>query len=222
MVDIPSLIDKQDNFEIIRDQIAAILLSNTTNQQALAVTDGKDPALWAFDVYTERANPWEKYLNQTDNLDPIVNVWFESSSFIEGSSNIQERQLSETTYHIDMYGAGVGQDVAAGGHRVGDKEAALNCQRVARLVRNILMSPYNCYLGAQGLVWQRWPQAITSFQPTLDNVTHTAVTAIRFALRVRFNELSPEVEAETLDLLAFTLNRKEDGSVYFEADYDYT
>ena len=55
---LPSLIDKQDSFEIVRDQIAGILYENQLAQQALAVTAGKDPALWELRVFTEATNPW--------------------------------------------------------------------------------------------------------------------------------------------------------------------
>lgn len=43
-----ALIDKQDSVEIIRDQIAAILVQEIANQQALAIADSKDPALWTL------------------------------------------------------------------------------------------------------------------------------------------------------------------------------
>ena len=64
---IAELIDKQDNSEIVRDQIAAILATEVANQQALATADGKDPADYKLRIYTERSNPWEAFLNdQTD------------------------------------------------------------------------------------------------------------------------------------------------------------
>ena len=219
---LPELIDKQDNYEIIRDQIAAILLVNTTEQQNLATAEAKDPALWAFEVYTERYRPWEKWLNQEADQTPIVNVWFENSTFIESASNISERQKCEGIYNIDIYAPGYAQDEVGAGHKAADEQAALNSQRIMRLVRNILMAAENTYLQARGLVWQRWPQSITSFQPNIDSVTTFALVGMRLAFRVGFNELSPQVPLETLELLAFQLLRDGDGLVYFDAEYDYT
>ena len=58
------LIDKQDSFEIVRDQIAAILKTEITSQIALATTAGKpNPDDWKLRIFSERANPWEQFLN---------------------------------------------------------------------------------------------------------------------------------------------------------------
>ena len=78
------------------------------------------------------------------------------------------------------------------------------------------------YLGLQGLVWQRWPQSITVFQPQLDGRQMQQIVGARLALRVVFNEFSPQVEAETLELLSVDVIRAEDGEIVLEADYDYT
>ena len=59
---ISELIDKQDNFEIVRDQIAAILVNEVASQMALATAEAKDPEDWNLQIFTERSNPWEKWL----------------------------------------------------------------------------------------------------------------------------------------------------------------
>lgn len=219
---LPSLIDKQDNFEIIGDQIAAILVAEQANQQALATVAAKDPTLWALNVYRERSDAWEQYLNDSPDETPIINIWWDNTNFDESQSNISERQKSVTTYNIDMYAYGKNQADGVGGHKAADKTAALNLQRVVRLVRNILMASENTYLQAQGLVWQRWPQSITSFQSTQGEQPVQRVQAARMPFRVGFNEFSPQYEPTTLDLLTVNVLRAEDGSIYLEADYDYT
>ena len=108
------------------------------------------------------------------------------------------------------------------GHVPGDKEAAFEVQRALRLVRNILMAAEYTYLSLRGLVWQRWPQAVTVFQPQIDARQIQQIVGARLAFRVVFNEFSPQVEAETLELLSVDVIRAEDGEIYFEADYDYT
>ena len=219
---IAELIDKQDNSEIVRDQIAAILATEVANQQALATADGKDPADYKLRIYIERSNPWEAFLNDQTDRSPIVNVWFDSSNFDKGASNIVERQKTEATFNIDCIGFGMSEDVPGGGHKAGDKEAALEVQRAIRLVRNILMAAEYTYLGMQGVVWQRWPQSITSFQPQIDGRQIQQIVGARLAFNVVFNEFSPQVPAVTLELVSAEVSRSEDGEVIVNADYDYT
>lgn len=218
---IANLIDKQDTFEIIRDQIAAILATESASQQALATAAAKDPALWALKVYTERSNPWEQYLNENPDETPIVNVWYEDSNFDAGASNIVERQKTTATFNIDCYGYGVSSDDGASGHIPGDREAAFVVQRAIRLVRNILMSAEYTYLGLRGTVWQRWARGVQVFQPQLENNTSNQIVAARVSFQVVFNEFSPQYDLETLELISATVLRAEDGEIVIEADYQY-
>lgn len=219
-----SLIDKQDNFEIIRDEIAAILVTEIASQQALATAAAKDPNDWKLRIFTERSNPWEQYLNEsgaaTDDLSPIVNVWYDNSNFDPSGSNIVERQKTEAIFNIDCYGHAISEDDGAG-HKPGDREAAFEVQKALRLVRNILMAAEYTYLGLRGLVWQRWPQSITVFQPEINGRQIQQIVGARLAFRVVFNEFSPQVVAETLELLSVDVKRVEDGEIVLEADYAY-
>ena len=218
---IAELIDKVDNFELVRDQIAAILVSEIANQQTLAADAGLPPESWKLRVFTERSNPWEQFLDDADTS-PLVNVWYDSSTFPQGKSNAIERQASETTYNIDCYGYGRSKDLPTGGHTPGDQDAAIEVQKAVRLVRNILMAAEYTYLGMRGLVWQRWPQSATVFQPQQDGHQAQQIVGARIALRVIFNEFSPQVEPVTLEFLSIDVIRKEDGEIVLEADYDYT
>lgn len=220
---IETLIDKQDNAEIIRDQVAAILAAESVAQVALAVAEGKpDPDLWKLRVYQERANVWENLPDETGDASPLVNVWWDNSTFDAGASNIVERQKSSATINIDCYGYGQSADNPAGGHVAGDRQAAEAAQRAVRLARNILMAAEYTYLGLRGVVWRRWTNSITMFQPQQDNQTTDHIVAARIAFRVEFNEFSPQHVLETLDLLTIDVQRAEDGQVIVEADYDYT
>ncbi len=219
---ITTLIDKQDNFEVIRDQIAAILVLEVASQMALATTAGKDPDLWKLRVFKERSNPWEQYRDENSDRSPIVNVWYDNSNFDLSGSNILERQKTEAIFNIDCYGFGLARDDGNGGHIPGDKDAALTVQRAIRLVRNIMMAATYTYLGLRGLVWQRWPQSISVFQPELDNRSAVQIVGARIALRVIFNEFSPQVELETLEFLSIDVLNAEDGEILLETDYDYT
>ena len=219
---ISTLIDKQDNFEVVRDQIAAILTTEVSSQMALATTAGKDPDDWKLRVFSERSNPWEQFLDEQTDRSPIVNIWYDNSNFPPGKSNISERQASETVYNIDCYGYGLSRDDGGAGHVPGDRDASFEVQKALRLIRNILMAAEYTYLGLQGLVWQRWPQSITTFQPQLDARSLQQIVGARLALRVTFNEFSPQVTPVTLELLSVDVLRTEDGEIVLEADYDYT
>lgn len=220
------LIDKFDSFELVRDQIAAILVTETANQMTLAAAASEDPELWRLQVFVERSNNWEQWLDPQDEVAPddapIVNVWYDSSSFDGAASSVMERQKTTGIFNIDIYGLGVARDVPAGGHEPGDLQAILNCQRATRLVRNILMAAENTYLQARGLVWSRWPQSVNAFQPQLDGRSVQQVAGYRMALRVVFNEYSPQIAAEVLELLTVRVKRVEDGQIVINADYDYT
>lgn len=223
---IAGLIDKKDNFEIIRDQIAAILAAETANQQALAVTAGKDPDLWKLRIFSERSNPWEQFQGREDGEEtdgsPIVNVWYDNSSFDPGASTVVERQKTEAYFNIDCYGYGISEDIPGGGHKAGDAEAAFEVQRALRLARNILMAAEYTYLGLRGLVWQRWLQSATIYQPQIDSRTVQQIVASRLSFKVTFNELSPQAEPEALEIISADVLRTEDGQIVLQADYDYT
>lgn len=218
------LIDKQDSFEIIRDQIGAILLTEIASQIALATTAGKDdPDDWKLRIFSERANPWEQFLQDpVVDTSPLVNIWYDNSSFDRKGSNTFERQHAIGIFNIDCYGYGVSKTDGGTGHEPGDKAAALEVQKALRLVRNILMAAEYTYLDLRGLVWQRWPQSITVFQPQLDGQAVQNIVGARLALEVGFNEFSPQVEGDTLEFISIDVFRKEDGELLLEADYDHS
>lgn len=219
---IESLIDKQDSFEVVRDQIAAILVLEIASQMSLATAASKDPNDWKLRIFTERSSPWEQLLNDQDDTSPIVNIWYDNSNFNLSGSNIKDRQKAEATFNIDCYGYGASKDVIAGGHTPGDQEAAFEVHKALRLVRNILMAAEYTYLSLRGLVWQRWPQSVNVFQPQMGEQSIQQIVGARLALRVSFNELSPQVVAQTLEFLSVDVKRTEDGQIVVEADYDYT
>ena len=217
---IESLIDKQDTFEIVRDQIAAILVLESANQQVLATAAGKDPNDWKLRIFLERANPWEQWLNDQNDKSPIVNIWFDTLGFDPKASNVMERQKGDGVFNIDCYGIGISADKPAGGHGPGDEAAAFASQKTYRLVRNILMAAQYTYLGLQGLVGGRWPQKGTAFQPQIDNRAMPQVTGMRLALEASFNEFSPQVVPERLEYIAIDVTDDQE-AVLVKADYEF-
>lgn len=219
---ITQLIDKQDTFEIIRDKIADILVTELDNQQTLATAAGKDPDDWTLRVYTESTNFFEQFLNVTDKVPPVINIWFDNSSFDQSASNTAPRQKSNTVYNIDCYGFGISENVETGGHIPGDAAAAMEAQRAVRLIRNIIMSDTYRYLGSRGVVWGgRSFTALTAFQPQLDANDVQKVHAVRMALSVGFNETTATDAGEILETVSVITRRAEDGEILLETQYNY-
>ena len=223
---IPFLIDKQDNFEIVRDKIATILLEEQANQQVLAAAAvDKDPRLFKLRVFTERTNPWSEWQDAPPNqLDasPVVNITFETTSG-DKSGNVVARQMFDATYNIDCYGYGVSV-ATTDGHVAGDAQAAIVSHRAAKLVRNILMSAFYVKLDLPAAtvgVGLRWVSSITSFTPELDARPVQNVIGTRIAFQVKMNEFAPQVEGQPLEQINVTVFRRdgETGEIFLEAQY---
>jgi len=218
---ISGLIDKQDGFEIIRDKIAAILVTEIANQQVLALADAKDPNLWKIRVYTERCDAWEQWLNDTADKSPICNIWAESASFDGRMGNAVNRQVSDTIYNLDCYA--VGTSTSDGdGHIPGDKSAALNAHRALRLIRNILMADVYTYLDLRGTVGSKWIDSWRVFQPGFDSTPVANIIAVRLSLRVHHIEFTSDQASEILEYISVTTRRAEDGEILVQADYDFS
>lgn len=226
---IQQLIDKRDTFEIVRDKVALILAEESAQQQQLAVTAGKDPALWKLRVFTERTNPWE-FLRSDDgtppaDLTPVVSVWYDSSTLDQKASQTIDRQQMEGTFHLDVYGVGVAKILAGGaGQTLGDELAAKEAQRGARLVRNILMADSYTTLGisrALGLIGQRHVSTIQTFQPEFAGQNAWHVSGLRLALQVKMSEHGPQTPAVILEELS-SIVRGENGEILIDALFEST
>lgn len=218
------LIEKVDNVELVRDEIAAILVVELAQQQALALAAAppRDPQLWNLRVYSERANPLAEFLDAPEALPdarPIVNICLDNENVEGAASNTVERQKITAVFNIDCYGYAIAASDGAG-HIPADEKAALEAQRAARLVRNILMAGAYTYLGHQGLVWKRWIQSMTVLRPPLDVRAVQDICAIRIAFSVEFNEFSPQVQGPPIALIAGEVIRQGTGQVLLRAHYE--
>lgn len=219
---INTLIDKQDNFEVIRDKIALILAEEEVEQKVLAVAASKDPALWAFNVFIERAIPWQLLENIDGKIiseTPLVNVYYDSGNFIKSKSDIVKRQNEDGSFFIDIYAAKNSLN-ESGIITPGDLRTSLEVDRLIKLVRNILMSAFYTYLDLQGIVWQRWIQEIRKFQPAIEDRPAEHVMAARVNLQVSFNEFSPQEAGVDLEEINIELNTDSGGQVIL--NYDLT
>lgn len=224
-----SLIDKVDTAEIVRDEIAAIILLEQAKQQQFAVAASKNPELWALRVFIEASNPWAEWVDAPDagspleDTSPIVNVSFDSETFDLSKSNAVERQHAVGIFHVDCYGYGKSK-AEGSGHVAGDKAAAIEAQRAVRLVRNVLMSSYWTYLGQRGLVARRWIQSIVYPQIEQGGRPVQHVRVGRIALEVGFNEFSPQYEGVPLTLISAEVIRSgsDPEQILLKADFPLT
>ncbi|MCK9556233.1 hypothetical protein M0R36_10545 [bacterium] len=192
------LINKNDGFETVRDAIASILATETAAQQVLAAAAGQDPDDYKFRVFAERAAPWEIF--GSDDVTPIVNVWFDGSNYDPSTSNVSTRQKGTSRFNIDVYSRAVSTETE-GGHSPGDEAAAKAAHNAAKLVRNILMHDKYKYLGLQGTVWRRWLTSLTTFQPGAGTLPVENVVAVRLALEVDHNETIDLEDHEILEIV---------------------
>jgi hypothetical protein len=219
-----ALIDKQDNFEIVRGQLATILAAETAAQQALATTAARDPREWAFRVFIERSDPWSEFQDGDDDaldVTPIVNVVYDSTRFDKSQGNVVQRQRGEMQFHIDCYAYGVAADDGDDGHVAGDHAAALALGRTVRLVRNILMASEYIALGLPAVIGRRWINTVQVFQPPSGQEALQKVLGARITLEVLANEFSPQYEGVPLELVAATV-RRDTGEVLLTAHIDTT
>lgn len=224
-----ALIDKKDNFEIVRDELAAILALETANQQALATAVGKDPDLWKFRVFAERSGVWESLQSQIDGIPvfPVVNIWFSSLDFATDQAGYTLTQVADPgSYNIDIFASALTEKLSGPGQKPGDLQAALDCQRIVRLVRNILFSvPADTtkpgdnypYLNLPGVVMERKIQSIQYFIPDYkEQGVH--IQAARIPLAVKFSEFALEGPDNPFELVQLQTVFNETGEVLYEFD----
>lgn len=211
---ITELIDKEDNSEIIRNRVADILKANVIKQKELAAIAGKDPNKWDFDVYTEAVKPWEVDVDKDGNPNKdlkigVVNVTLDDGNLSQGGSDEIRSQNSKLTINLDCYGFKPATYSTDSGAIVksGDLHSTLEAERIARLVRNIIMSGYYKYLGfektenVEKIVKTRKIISYRKFQPRPESDTFCNVIGIRLVLSVESYETSPQVilvQMETL------------------------
>jgi hypothetical protein len=224
---IATLIEGRDNSEVVRDQVAAILALELAQQQvlALAADPPQDPNLWKVRVFTERSNPWDEFSSLEEPaawVAPLVNVSLDGLNYDPTKSDTVRRTHATATVHVDCYGYGVSRG-DGDGHVAGDQEAALEAQRTVRLVRRILMAAHYVTLGMTGVVWGRFVQSVQFFQPMgLERIPVQNVQAARLTLQVSFNEFSPQVEGQPLELIGLDAQRADNGEILFSVEYAHT
>lgn len=182
------LIDKKDNFELIKYKIASIIKSELENQKKLAREISEDKAKnYDIKVFIDKVNPLSIYSeSQTQNEKgqlPIVNITFDGDDLtLEGSSNIGEQKV-RGTYYIDCYAF---KNKKAG--KEGDEEVSREADRIGTIIRNILMFDNYIVLDMQGIVVRRY---VTKREKMINqNSSAENVSAMRLIFEVEYLEES--------------------------------
>ena len=205
------LIDKKDNFELVRNKIALILFEEKEHQKDLAIDAGKNPKNWDFDVYIERAFPWQLLQDVEGRViqdKALINIYYDSGDFSSSQSTVVNQQKHDVLYYIDCYSSKMSLQEQDGNIISGDKRASLDIDRIIRLVRNILMSSFYTYLDLRLIVWRRWIQNIRKFQPAIEDRPVQNVMAGRITFNVGVSEFSPQYAALELEELHIELSTK--------------
>ncbi|MDD2778238.1 MAG: hypothetical protein PHI16_05070 [Methanocellales archaeon] len=219
-----ALINKQDTCEIVRDQIAAIIAIEMANQFELATAAAEDdediiPADWSASIYIERSHPIP-----IDYL-PAINVSFDNDRFDNKNSNMIDRQRATGIFYIDCYAKKDTTDAMSG-----DELTSRDADRLARLARNIIMSQEYTYLAlgyrelgtGKNLVTRRYIPKREKLRPDMKQEGYENVVVCRLTLEVEYDELSPQVVMNDLELLIFSCKRESSAQIYFTAEYDLT
>lgn len=141
-----TLQSEPDNIEVIREQIAALLVLDLENQYRLA-KEAEDPNKKDYDVsvFVEKDNPIQ-FVEKAENPFPLVNVSLESTEQA-GSTATVNRQSMTATFYVDVYATGNADSLEDKGMK-----ASMKAWKTARLVRRILRAETNTYLRLRGIV----------------------------------------------------------------------
>jgi hypothetical protein len=205
---IKELLKNQDNAEKIRDQIAAILKQEFTNQKLLADNDSEIANKKDYDikVYIENARPW-LLLGDTaaKNPFPLVNVSLQDTKKDTGSG-IAGKVKYTGTFFIDCYGCGNYQPENEKEFIPDDYLSTVRAWQTARITRNIIMSGFYSYLGMKPVVRKREIQSTVTVIPGGIQDSAISITACRITLLVDFEETSPEAQGIDFNGISFMSN----------------
>lgn len=201
---IKKLLKEKDNIEKIRDQIGFILAAELKNQYKLAKNyepepgEEFDPEDFNIDIFIENKRPWE-----IENL-PLINI------LIHGTKPPQDGSRAGSTSSSQNYTAVFQIDCYAKGRHIeggdDDRDANYRAWIIGRIVRSILMSAENNYLGLRGIVGKRMITARNTID--IKDLPSAAenIALCRLTLEVDTIEESPQGEFETMEGMSFSVS----------------
>ena len=197
--------------EGVRDQIALVVLTELTNQKAIAedlilnhpltpegIQAQEDIDKGVFDVLDNFFI--EKGTHFADYQMPGINVLYGSSPYPKNQGNNISTQSTDTGYVISVHAESKHAE-KSGVISKGDEKSARLVARIAMIIRTILMSGPYVRLGFDKelrLISKRWVSQVDVFQPDFQESDgrHGILGVVNIS--VEFDELSPDLQGEAL------------------------
>lgn len=198
MAHIKELIDEQLYSELIRDMIAAILITERDNQKALALADDKDVSLWDFDVVKEQSMPvlMSVMTEESESQEPprtsVVNVWLESLNENGDTTDNTWQYGYDLSINVDILSSKRSKRTSTG-YEHGDTLTAYELQRTIKLVHKILLAGSYRFLNMQRVVLNRKLVSITTFQPDINDRPLERILGARLKFIIQTHEYTPQI-----------------------------
>ncbi len=199
------LFSEPDNVEIIRDEIAVILSAEFKKQYKMACDKNlEDCEDFNVKVYLEDDRPFALPDGDDDSIFPFVNVNLNDMQQIGKSGGIADKKKYEASFYIDCYTCGNFGEAS----RKDSVKANILAWKIARVVRNILMSGHYAYLGYRGMVLGRNIPSIKSGNMSGMESAAFAVSIARVEFKVSFAERSICEKGVPLEGVKFKIDDK--------------
>lgn len=217
---ISDLIDLSSNpIQLVIDKIGEILINESANQQALAVSSMLDPSLYELRVFADRFNPLD---NMKINTTPVVSIKESDDSKKLSVSGTHGKQQKLLTLNIDCFGIGRAKETAEG-HRPADLDASQDARRVANLVNKILKADINDNLQLDRKIVNS--VNITGeqyFEPDFDSQQLGPVVVKRITLQCNVTDAPIINNGVPLEGVVLDIKRDDSGEIYTTMEFDFT
>lgn len=193
---ISNLIIEKDLVQRASEAIVLILAAERDSQKLKAIAEGKNPALWDFDLFADENLQYEEQFKK-----PIVNVWAESMRYNQKGSTNLSLTVGDARIWIECYGFGTHR-----GGKTASTVAMDEAVRITTLCRQIIGAAQYLYLGSHTLtpksnLMKRWISTVTYKQAGEDGDRSVVLGAIE--VYVNGEDVSQQATGETLESLYF-------------------
>lgn len=192
-----TLQSEPDNIEVIREQIAALLVLDLKNQYRLA-EEAKDPNKKDYDVsvFMEKDNPIQ-FVEKAENPFPLINVSLDLAEQASSTATVNKQSMT-AAFYVDAYATGNTDSLEDKGMK-----ASMKAWKTARLVRRILRAEPNTYLRLRGIVGG----VSLSFQSGEPADVQSAVRAkmVRITMKVDYTENVEITSGPGIEVISMTV-----------------
>jgi len=207
--------------EIVRDQIALIIVNELQNQKSIAenLAATQPETLVGRQAVSDLDNGifdiiQNIFIEKGTKFDgselPGMNIYYNRSDFPMNEGNPINHQVADASYTIEAHITAKHKQ-KDDEIKYGDEKAARIAARTMGLIRAIIMSGQYVRLGyskTDNLVWRRWVNSVDVIQPDYQesDAVHGTVGILNIA--VKFNEIGPAVRGEILQKIIAEINVK--------------